>query len=132
MTLIYVHTTTRGRYIWCNRVALARSVHDMAKQMYDNKLYSTPAWAPLSEWLFDCDDDDTAEERGGVLQKFTKSNTEFHKVVAQCLWNLANGANRPWGRGATKPAFYREILIHEKVIGGGINTMSFFFLSSEF
>ena len=122
---------SRVRYVWCNRVALARSVHDMAKQMYDNRLYSTPAWAPLSSWLFECDEE-TAEKRGDVLVKFNRSNTEFHNVVAQCLWNLANGANTPWGRGATRPAFYAEIPIHEKVIGGGIKVTSIFFCRTNF
>jgi hypothetical protein len=118
-------TPTRSRYVWCNRVALARSVHDMAKQMYDNKLYSAPAWRPLGTWLFECDEE-TADKRADVLVKFNKSNTDFHKLVAQCLWNLANGSNTPWGRGATRPAFYRDIPIHEKVNRGRV---LFFFVT---
>ena len=135
MTLIYVriydtHICAR-RYIWCNRVALARSVHDMVKQMYDNRQYSTPAWAPLREWLFDCEDE-VSRERGEVLVKFNKSNTDFHHVVAKSLWNMATGPNTPWGRGATKPSVYREIPIHEKVIGGGRKPCPFFFCRVNF
>lgn len=116
------------RYIWAHRTALARSVHDMAKQMYQNKKYSDVAWAPLREWLFNCDESDT-EQRGQILTHFNKDHTEFFSVVAQCLWNLANGANVPWGRGATQTSVYALLPIHEKVIG--YDGVAFFFLSFE-
>ena len=74
-----------ARYVWAHRTALARSVHDMAKQMYDNKLYSPKAWKPLSDWLFDCSEDE-ADRRSGVLTKFSNLDTEFFAVVARCLW----------------------------------------------
>jgi len=105
----------RDRYIWAHRVALARSVHDMAKQMYANKKYSDLAWLPLNNYLFDCDES-TADERGEELTKFNKDSTEFFQVVAQCLWNLANGSNVPWGRAATQPSVYDRIPASEKVI----------------
>ena len=116
------------RYIWANRTALARSVHDMAKQMYQNKKYSPIAWAPLRAWLFDCEES-VSKKRQQILVKFNKENTEFFSVVAQCLWNLANGTNVPWGRGATQTNVYALIPIHEKVIG--CDGVSFFFLSFE-
>ena len=116
------------RYVWANRTALARSVHDMAKQMYSNKKYSDIAWNPLRSWLNDCDDD-VAEERKELLLKFNRGSHEFQAVVAKCLWRLANGANTPWGRAATQPRFYSNVPIHEKVIGGGVKPRFLFFLS---
>ena len=104
------------RCIWSHRVDLAHSVHDMAKQMYDNVKYSRPAWKPLKKWLFDCTEK-VAAVRGKALTKFGKEDKEFHSVVAKCLWNLANGPNLPWGRGAVQPAVYSDIPIHEKVVG---------------
>ena len=118
------------RYVWANRTALARSVHDMAKQMYSNKKYSDVAWAPLGSWLFKCDDA-VARERGEMLLKFHRGNLDFFSVVAQCLWNLANGANTPWGRAATQPRFYDHIPIHEKVIGGGVKPRCPFFFCRD-
>ena len=106
------------RYIWAYRSALARSVHDMAKQMYDNKLYSPKAWQPLSDWLFDCSKK-TAAKRGLVLCKFNNKDTDFFKVVAECLWALARGPNMPWGRKATRPHHYLvTVPITEKVRAG--------------
>ena len=106
-----------NRYIWSHRTALARSVHDMAKQMYDNKTYAPVAWAPLTEWVFDdkVADDSVKDHRFACLTTFTKDDTHFFTVVTQCLWNLANGSNVPWGRGASRPGFYDSIPIHEKV-----------------
>ena len=102
--------------MWSHRVDLARSVHDMAKQMYDNTKYSRPAWNPLSVWLFNCTEQ-VAVARRQVLTKFNKENNQFHSIIATCLWNLANGPNLPWGRGAVRPEVYSEIPIHEKVDG---------------
>ena len=109
------------RYIWAHRLALARSVHDMAKQMYANKKYADIAWLPLRNWLFNCEES-VAKERGDVLTKFNRNSTEFFEVVPQCLWNLTNGSNVPWGRAATQPSVYDSVPASEKVRG-------FFFLS---
>ena len=119
------------RYIWAHRQPLARSVHDMAKQMYNNKKYSPKAWLPLKSWLFDVEDvedDAVADRRLTKLTKFNNKDTEFHEVVALCLWNLANGTNLPWGRSAVQAKPYALIPIHEKVIGV---LTSFFFLSFD-
>ena len=89
----------------------------MAKQMYNNKKYSPKAWLPLTNYLFDVVDDTVAEHRAERLTKFNSKDTEFHKVVALCLWNLANGTNVPWGRSAVQTKPYALIPIHEKVIG---------------
>jgi len=113
------------RYVWANRTALTRSVHDMSKQMYDNKQFTPVAWAPLSDWLFNCKEE-TSKYRGERLMKFNKSDREFHRVVAECLWKLACGTNLPWGRSATLPDSYARIPIHEKARGVG-NRVSFFF-----
>ena len=51
------------------------------------------------------------------MKKFNAKDDEFHKVVALSLWNLARGANLPWGRGAVQTKQYAEVPIHEKVIG---------------
>ena len=104
------------RYIWAHRQTLARSVHDMAKQMYNNKKYSPKAWLPLKSWLFECDDDVSAA-RCKQLTKFNSKSAEFHKVVALSLWNLAKGPNLPWGRSAVQTKHYATVPIHEKVIG---------------
>ena len=89
----------------------------MAKQMYDNKTYAPVAWDPLIHWVFNDvnADDDVKNLRFVCLTKFTKEDTEFFTVVAQCLWNLANGSNVPWGRGVSRPGFYDSIPAHEKV-----------------
>ena len=93
---------------------LARSVHDMAKQMYANKKYSDSAWAPLHQYLFDCEDEER-ELKAKELTRFNKDSEEFFTVVAQCLWNLDNGSNMPWGRSATATGAYHKIPVHEKV-----------------
>ena len=102
------------RDVWAHRLQLARSVHDMAKQMYANKRYADVAWQPLRTWLFDCDEA-VAEERGDVLTKFNRDSDDFFGVVAQCLWNLANLTNVPWGRSAKQPDVFDSIAPHEKV-----------------
>ena len=61
------------RYVWSHRVGLARSVHDMAKQMYNNKKYSTVAWEPLTNWLFSCGNEEH-QRKARVLTKFTKGS----------------------------------------------------------
>lgn len=91
---------------------LARSCHDMAKQMYANKKYSDLAWSPLRKYLFDGDDSDVKLRE---LVKFNRNSTKFFDVVAQCLWNLANGANVPWGRKAKQTAVFDSIPTWEKV-----------------
>ena len=114
------------RYIWAHRQALARSVHDMAKQMYNNKKYTPVAWLPLRSWLFDCDED-VSEARSKILKKFSQKDTDFHEIVALCLWKLAKGPNLPWGRGAVQTKNYADVPIHEKVIGVPCSVTSFFF-----
>ena len=106
---------TVDRYVWAHRMPLARSVHDMAKQMYANRKYSDAAWAPLHQWLFDCEDEER-ELKAEELTRFNKDSAEFFTVVAQCLWNLANGSNMPWGgRSATETEVYDRIPVYEKV-----------------
>ena len=127
--LLHVHPCV-CRYIWAHRQALARSVHDMAKQMYNNKKYSPVAWMPLRNWLFNCPED-ISEARCLILKKFNAKDDEFHKVVALSLWNLARGANLPWGRGAVQTKQYAEVPIHEKVIGVPCSVTPVFFLSFD-
>ena len=103
------------RYVWSNRVGLARSVHDMAKQMYDNTKYSPIAWMPLRKWLFNDDDDKVAARRAATLTHFGKDDTGFYEVVARCLYKLATGPNVPWGRGPANADAYCNVPIHEKV-----------------
>ena len=104
------------RYVWSHRVGLARSVHDMAKQMYNNKKYSTVAWEPLANWFVGCEKPEQ-QRRARVLTKFTKTDGDFHQVVSTCLFKLANGANVPWGRGAVQSHIFDAIPAHEKVFG---------------
>lgn len=100
------------RYVWCHRKDLARSVHDMAKQMYANTKYSPIAWKPLNDWV---DKGKDRKIREKVLSRFTRDDTDFIEVVARCHWRLACGANTPWGRGATQPNVFSAIAPHEKV-----------------
>ena len=100
------------RYVWCHRKDLARSVHDLAKQMYANRKYSPIAWKPLTDWVVRSKD---SKIRQRMLSTFTREDTDLHEVVARCHWRLANGANTPWGRGATQPQVFSEIAPHEKV-----------------
>ena len=102
------------RYVWAHRLPLARSVHDMAKQMYSNKKYSDVAWQPLKVWMFDCEEK-LSEKRSNHLTKFNRDSTEFFDIVALCLWRLANGSNMPWGRSATQPDVFVSIPAYEKV-----------------
>ena len=112
-----IDTYDRDRYIWGYRTELARSVHDMTKQMYDSKKYSPVAWKPLREWLLD-GPEDTYDERQRTLVKFNKKSKEFIHVVAKCLWRMAGGPNLPWGRGAVQPVVFSAIPHHEKVVAG--------------
>ena len=79
MRLICLFCNVSDRYVWAHRTALARSVHDMAKQMYSNKRYSDRAWGPLREWLFDpaCNNI-IAAERSDTLTKFDKNTSDFY------------------------------------------------------
>ena len=112
---MFVHMRVACRYIWCNRVALARSVHDMEKQMYDNTKYSLIAWEPLSQ-LVGTMFSRTGATTSQVLTRFNRGNEEFFSTVALCLWKLANGANVPWGRAAVQPQVFEAVPRHEKVI----------------
>ena len=104
------------RYVWSHRVELARSVHDMAKQMYNNKKYSPAAWDPLTDWV--CSGSKKERLRKSrVLTKFTRADEDFHKVVSRSLFNLACGSNVPWGRGAVHPQIFDVVPAHEKVTG---------------
>ena len=105
------------RYIWGYRTQLAQSVHDLSKQMYDSKQYARAAWKPLSDWLHAKKLSPTeSDRRQWTLTKFNKKSQQFHRVVAACLWNLATGANLPWGRGTVRPDVYSAIPPHEKVV----------------
>ena len=101
------------RYVWCHRKDLARSVHDLAKQMYANTKYSPVAWKLLTDWVHRSGK--KAKIRDQMLTRFTRDDTDFHEVVARCHWRLANAPNTPWGRGATQPKVFSAILPHEKV-----------------
>ena len=102
------------RYIWAHRTSLARSLHDMTKQMYDNTQYAPKAWLPLKNWVFA--DEDDVETRVARLLAFGKRDDELHHLVARCLWRLCNAPNLPWGRGAVQPVFYDALPAHEKVL----------------
>ena len=104
------------RYIWAHRVPLARSVHDMAQQMYGNPRYSIAAWKPLHDFVFNVPPA-LANSRKQLLMKFTGKNRDhlFHTAVAQSLWNVARGKNQPWGRGASRTRLYSKVPTHEKV-----------------
>ena len=103
------------RYVWSHRTDLARSVHDMAKQMYNNKKYSNAAWDPLTDWV--CAGSKKERMRKSrVLTKFTRTDEDFHKVVSRSLFNLACGSNVPWGRGAVQPQIFDAVPAHEKVM----------------
>ena len=125
LTLTYPHypyTLTSHRYIWAYRNALARTVHDMSKQAFDNKKWCTAAWKPLSDYLFSGDD-----QRLSLVTSFNKKDTEFHQVVAECLWNLTRSAGLPWGRGATQPLLYSQLPPYDKVLPQTTITVVFFF-----
>ena len=106
-------------------MSLARSCHDMAKQMYANKKYSDVAWSPLRTYLHN---DNNTGAKLMEMQKFNRNSTEFFDAVAQCLWNLANAPNVPWGRKAKQTAVFDAIPTSEKVHRLGI-WLLFFFLS---
>ena len=95
-----------SRYVWSHRVEMARSVHDMEKQMYNNnKKYSPAAWDPLTDWV--CSGSKKERLRKSrVLTKFTRADEDFHKVVSRSLFNLACGSNVPWGRGAVQTQIF--------------------------
>ena len=116
-----------SRYVWGYRMELARSIHDMSKQMYDSKR-SIKAWEPLNTWLFDGPEKDFDSRHDCLTQFNKKTSAEFYSVVALCLWRLATSENLPWGRGATQPSVYSATPPHEKVNDSRIHTRLFFFL----
>ena len=96
-------------YIWSHRKILARRCNDRLKQKYSNKSHSSKAWVPLNTWMI------SDEERTKRLTNFNKTDVDLHSVVAKCLWNLANGDNRPWGVAASKPESYDAVPVKDKV-----------------
>jgi hypothetical protein len=110
-----VHVRTIRQYIWAYRYVLARRCHDMAKQMYSNRTYAPDAWKPLKDWLYPQDTPNITTVRLQRMLGFNKSDSEFHAIVAKCLWSLANGPNLPWGRSAVKLLAYSAVPITEKV-----------------
>ena len=114
-----VHVHKIRRYCWAHRHMLARRCHDMAKQMYANKQYAPKAWQPLRDWIYlnqTGPQHSLTKVRMQRLVSFNKVDEDLHDVVAKCLWELANGANMPWGRHAIQPSVYSDIPIHEKVM----------------
>ena len=103
------------RYIWGHRVQLARSVHDMSKQMYASKQYSLKAWSPLRRWLNDCKSLREHQKKMRTLTNFSRKDKVFHRVVARSLWKVTTSVNLSWGRGAVQPSVYSVIPDHEKV-----------------
>lgn len=106
-------------------MALARRCHDMAKQAYDNKRYSPLAWQPLQQWL-NPPSNRVKMTRLQKLRTFTRHDTDLITVFADCLWNLANLPNLPWGRGIT-PQSYSQIRPTEKVVRNLRLRLWFFF-----
>jgi len=102
------------RYIWAHRVPLARRCNDMSKQMYSQKKWATKAWHPLHEWLFA--DPPSTSLRLSRLHGFGREDTEFHSVVALCLWRFAHLPNTPWGLAATQPRGYSVVTDVKQVL----------------
>ena len=103
--------------MWAHRVNLARSVHDMAKQMYANKRYSPAAWQPLHNWLFNCKPTAAVHRLQPCLSPYTTHithTTHTHRNGGACVslpstgmtpsftvsWPVACGA---WQMGLTRP-----------------------------
>ena len=108
-----VHFAKIRDYVWAHRAVLARRCHDMAKQLYSNKKYAPVVWKPVSDWLYK--NPDVTKMRIHRLTSFNKADEDIHKLIAECLWSFANGANLPWGRGAIQPRAYSAVPIAEKV-----------------
>ena len=115
-------------YIWANRRTLARRCHDMCKQRYSTKAHSVKAWQALNKWLLHRR---LSQIRMKRLLQFNKDDSEFFRVVATCLWRLAQGLNRPWGIVATKPRGYALVPTVDKVWVDSVSTqfILFFFYS---
>lgn len=111
--ITHTYTPKSHRYIWGHRFNLCRSLHDMAKQMYDNKKYAPMVWSPLRTWC--AETASKKQSRIDRLLSLKKTDKELHGLVAKCLWDFANGSNLPWGRSATQPNLYSVLPIHEKV-----------------
>ena len=103
------------RYIWAYREDLCRSVHDMTKQKYDSKKYSSAAWSLLAKWVRDAPAAqlDLREE---TLTCFTNESKEFWLIVAKCLRAMSLAPNRPWGISAMQPSVYLAVPCYEKVV----------------
>ena len=93
-----IHFKKLRDYIWTYRRQLARRTHDMLKQSYGTKKYAIPAWIKLKEWMLHTSTDGDLNLQS--VLRFDKTSTDLHSVVAKCLWQLAQGANHPWGVGA--------------------------------
>ena len=100
-------------YIYAHRVLLARRCNDMTKQTYGSKKWLSRAWEPLHNWLFE--DTSKTPERLAILTNFGRDDTEFHSVVAECMWRFATGPNNPWRIAATQPNGYSVVDDFKKV-----------------
>ena len=100
-------------YIWAHRNVLARRCNDMLKQKYGMKKHAKVAWAPLQRWLYS--DKTLTSYRVDRLVNFNKLDKDLFRVVGECLLNLANGDNRPWGVAAMKPTGYSAVPAKHKV-----------------
>ena len=100
-------------YIWAHRFVLARRCQDMLKGKFATASHSLQAWQPLSSWLYS--DPTITERRVSRLTRFDKSDQDLFTVVAECLWRVAQGDNRPWGVGALLPSGYVLIRKTSKV-----------------
>ena len=116
-------------YIWAHRRVLARRCHDMAKQANEIKTHAVPAWNPLKDWLFA--DHTQSEARTNKIMTFKKTDVGFHRLVARCLWRLANAKHHPWGVSAVQPHAYSNVPVTKKVrtVRIGIRLKSCFFFS---
>ena len=65
------------RYIWAYREDLCRYVHDMTKQKYDSKRYSSAAWIPLAKWVSEAPSGTLVDLRSETLTCFTHESAEF-------------------------------------------------------
>ena len=102
------------RYIWAYREMLCRSIHDMGKQKWDSKRYSSVAWRPLAKWVREAPEGQQ-DLRHETLLRFTDKDTEFWNIVAKCLRSMSTAVNLPWGRAAVQPTVYLAIPSYEKV-----------------
>ena len=73
------------RYIWCLRMRLARTLHDMLQQQHCSKKYMNDAWLPLHNWVHAPKSSKGHQARVDLLTTFDKKDKKFHTVVTKCL-----------------------------------------------